>query len=80
MPILNVPLHNVDVFPPRAIPTNEWWGNWLNWNGDSNPESESIFSNPYTYRIVAGRGLSVSYLYPYQHTDCDAQGNMLAYD
>ncbi|CAH0493129.1 unnamed protein product [Peronospora farinosa] len=54
----------------RPIPTNEWWGNLLAWDGQR--ESDAAFSGPYTYKIVQGQrgiigcGLSVSYLLQYR--------------
>ncbi|RLN57092.1 hypothetical protein BBJ29_007983 [Phytophthora kernoviae] len=54
----------------QPIPTNEWWGNLLAWNGQR--ESDAIFAGPYTYKVVQGQpgsigsGLSVSYLPQYR--------------
>lgn len=54
----------------RPIPTNEWWGNLLAWDGQR--ESDAVFAGPYTYKVVQGQpgaigsGLSVSYLLQYR--------------
>lgn len=54
----------------RPIPTNEWWGNLLAWDGQR--ESDAIFAGPYTYKLVQsgpggiGSGVSVSYLVQYR--------------
>ncbi|KAE8893031.1 hypothetical protein PF005_g24912 [Phytophthora fragariae] len=54
----------------KPIPTNEWWGNLLAWDGQR--ESDAVFAGPYTYKVVQGQpgsigsGLSVSYLLQYR--------------
>ncbi|KAI9907082.1 hypothetical protein PsorP6_003904 [Peronosclerospora sorghi] len=54
----------------KPVPTNEWWGNLLAWDGQG--DSDAIFANPFTYKIVQaqpgmiGTGLSVSYLIQYR--------------
>ncbi|CEG47585.1 endo--beta [Plasmopara halstedii] len=54
----------------RPVPTNEWWGNLLAWDGQR--DSDPVFSGPYTYKVVPsqpgtiGSGLSVSYLVQYR--------------
>ncbi|KAL4169571.1 hypothetical protein KRP22_010489 [Phytophthora ramorum] len=54
----------------KPIPTNEWWGNLLAWDGKR--ESDAVFAGPYTYKVVQGQagtigsGLSVSYLLQYR--------------
>ncbi|TDH70744.1 uncharacterized protein CCR75_005152 [Bremia lactucae] len=54
----------------RPIPTNEWWGNLLAWDGKR--DSDAVFAGPYTYKVVPsqpgtiGSGLSVSYLVQYR--------------
>ncbi|ETI43526.1 hypothetical protein F443_11542 [Phytophthora nicotianae P1569] len=54
----------------RPVPTNEWWGNLLAWDGQR--DSDAVFAGPYTYKVVQsqpgtiGSGLSVSYLVQYR--------------
>ncbi|OWZ24199.1 Endo-1,3(4)-beta-glucanase [Phytophthora megakarya] len=54
----------------RPVPTNEWWGNLLAWDGQR--DSDAVFAGPYTYKVVQGQpgaigsGLSVSYLPQYR--------------
>ncbi|CAH0517841.1 unnamed protein product [Peronospora belbahrii] len=54
----------------RPLPTNEWWGNLLAWNGQR--DSDAVFASPFTYKVVKnqpgiiGNGLSVSYLVQYR--------------
>ncbi|CAI5739295.1 unnamed protein product [Hyaloperonospora brassicae] len=54
----------------RPVPTNEWWGNLLAWDGQR--ESDAVFPGPYTYKVLSaqsgdmGSGFSVSYLLQYR--------------
>ncbi|KAF1777152.1 Endo-1,3(4)-beta-glucanase [Phytophthora cactorum] len=54
----------------KPVPTNEWWGNLLAWDGQR--DSDAVFAGPYTYKVVQsqpgtiGSGLSVSYLVQYR--------------
>ncbi|KAF1777125.1 Endo-1,3(4)-beta-glucanase [Phytophthora cactorum] len=34
----------------KPVPTNEWWGNLLAWDGQR--DSDAVFAGPYTYKVV----------------------------